>query len=350
MAIPANYQEISIESLPELSARLKAEGHRFVQVLAVNTEAGIDVQYTFMKDGVLEVFTIKGVQKGMPIPSITDNFIAAFVFENEIHDLFGVEVRNIAIDFKGNFYAVAQREPMTIISPAQKAARDKAKKAAAAKAERARQAAAANASFVTEHPYAKAKVTGVAPSAAAADIELKMAGADPEKIARVKAALAAKAKKAEQEAEAAKPQVFDEQLEAKLAAMDPEKAAKVRTAMARKAKLADMDPEKAAQVRGALTNEAKLESQRAVGQQTPQKQAELEAKLAQLDPERAAKVRAALDARARQETAKAEHDEKVAVLEERLKNMDPEKAARVRAAFLEKQRAAGAGADGKAGE
>lgn len=149
MAIPANYQEISIESLPELSARLKAEGHRFVQVLAVNTEAGIDVQYTFMKDGVLEVFTIKGVQKGMPIPSITDNFIAAFVFENEIHDLFGVEIRNIAIDFKGNFYAVAQREPMTIISPAQKAARDKAKKAAAAKAERARQAAAANASFVT---------------------------------------------------------------------------------------------------------------------------------------------------------------------------------------------------------
>ena len=61
-------------------------------------------------------------------------------------------------------------------------------------------------------------------------------------------------------------------------------------------------------------------------------------------------MRAALDARARQETAKAEHDEKVAVLEERLKNMDPEKAARVRAAFLEKQRAAGAGADGKAGE
>ena len=105
MAIPAKYQEISIESLPELSARLKAEGHRFVQVLAVNTEAGIDVQYTFMKDGVLEVFTIKGVQKGMPIPSITDNFIAAFVFENEIHDLFGVEIRNIAIDFKGNFYA-----------------------------------------------------------------------------------------------------------------------------------------------------------------------------------------------------------------------------------------------------
>ena len=46
MAIPAKYQEISIESLPELSARLKAEGHRSCRcLLAVNTEAGIDVQY-----------------------------------------------------------------------------------------------------------------------------------------------------------------------------------------------------------------------------------------------------------------------------------------------------------------
>ena len=49
----------------------------------------------------------------MPIPSITDNFIAAFVFENEIHDLFGVEIRNIAIDFKGQFLCRgAAREPI----------------------------------------------------------------------------------------------------------------------------------------------------------------------------------------------------------------------------------------------
>ena len=337
MAIPAQYQEISVEGLPALSERMQTEGHRFVQVLAVNTEAGIDVQYTFMKDGVLEVFTIKGVTPEIPIPSITDRFIAAFVFENEIHDLFGVNVRDIAIDFGGNFYVTAQPSPMTIISPAQKAAREKAKKAAAAKAERARQAAAANASFVTSHPDAKGKVAGVAPSANAEDIELKMAGADPEKIARVKA-----------EAQAARPQVYDEALEAKLSAMDPEKAAKVRAAMAAKAKLSGMEPEKAQAVRGALANEAKMESQRATGQATAQQQAELDAKLAQLDPEKAAKARAALDARARQETAQAEHDEKVAVLEERLKNMDPEKAAKVRAAFEEKQRQAQE--NGKAGE
>ena len=348
MAIPATYTEVSIEGLPALAARMQAEGARFVQVLAVNTESGIDVQYTFMQDGCLNNFTIKGVRKEMPIPSITDRFIAAFVFENEIHDLFGLDIRNIAIDFKGHFYATAVKEPMTVISPEQKAAREKAAKAAAAKAARAKQAAAANASFVTSHPDAKQKVSGVAPSDSEEDIELRMAGTDPEKIARVRAAMARKAKLAAEEASAVKGQVFDEELEAKLAAMDPEKAAKVRAAMARKAKLADMQPEKAEQVRGALANKAKLESQRATGQQTSEKQAELEAKLSQLDPERAAKVRAALDAKARKETAQAEHDEKVAVLEERLKNMDPERAAKVRAAFEAKQAAAALGADSAA--
>ncbi len=345
MAIPATYTEVSIEGLPALAERMQNEGARFVQVLAVNTEAGIDVQYTFMLNGCLNNFTVKGVRKEMPIPSITNRFIAAFVFENEIHDLFGLDIRNIAIDFKGHFYATAVKEPMTVISPEQKAAREKAAKAAAAKAARAKQAAAANASFYAAHPDAKHKVTGVAPSDTEEDIELRMAGADPEKIARVRAAMARKSKLAAEEASAAQSQVYDEELEAKLAAMDPEKAAKVRAAMARKAKLSDMQPEKAEQVRGALANKAKLESQRASGQQTSERQAELEAKLSQLDPERAAKVRAALDAKARRDTAQAEHDEKVAVLEERLKNMDPERAAKVRAAFLAKQAKAAGGTE-----
>ena len=58
------------------------------------------------------------------------------------------------------------------------------------------------------HPDAKGKVTGVAPSANAEDIELKMAGADPEKIARVKAALAAKAKRAEADGTSARTHPF----------------------------------------------------------------------------------------------------------------------------------------------
>lgn len=216
MTLKTEFVPLTLEGLPALAAEKKADGCRFVQMLCVNTEDGIDLIYSFMKDGVLVNHEIKGVKKGTPVPSVTDQFIAAFVFENEAHDLFGVDVRGIAIDFGGNFYALAQKEPMTVISPAQKAARDKAAKIAAAKAAK-EQAAAAG-----EGAEAAAK-----PADDAAAMEAKLAGMDPEKAAKVRAAMEAKAKK---EA-AAKQAAADD----KIANLDPEKAAKVKAALEAKA-------------------------------------------------------------------------------------------------------------------
>ena len=182
MALETEFVPLAVEELPERAAALKAQGWRFVQVLAVNTEDGIDLIYSFTKDGRLANHEIKGVKKGTAVPSITDTFLAAFVFENEIHDLFGVDVEGIAIDFGGNFYALAQKEPMTVISPEQKAAREKARKAAAAKAakEKATQAAAAGAAAPAQ-------------PASGAELEEKLAGMDPEKAAKVRAAMEARA-------------------------------------------------------------------------------------------------------------------------------------------------------------
>lgn len=208
MALETKYMTMSADDILRCSSEHKAGGWRFVQMLCTNTEDGIDVQYSFMKGNLIENWTVKGVQKGQHIPSITGDFLAAFVFENESHDLFGVKIDGIAIDFAGKFYDLAMSEPMTVISPAQKAAREKAAKLAAAKA---------------------AKEAGSAP--AADSIEDKLAGMDPEKAAKVRAAMEAKAKKAAAEAEKAK----QEELESKLAGMDPEKAAKVKAAMEAKA-------------------------------------------------------------------------------------------------------------------
>ena len=110
----------------EVAQKAKHEHLRFVQILAVNTESGIDLIYSYMEpfsEGAekaeLYNYKVSGVGKEDVIPSITDFFLEAFVFENEIHDLFGVNIEGIAIDFKGKFYALSQKEPMTIISKAQ---------------------------------------------------------------------------------------------------------------------------------------------------------------------------------------------------------------------------------------
>lgn len=214
------------------------QGWRYVQTLAVNTEKGVDLIYSYMLDGVLDNKVVRDVPRDAEIPSITDLYLEAFVFENEIHDLFGVKFTDIAIDFGGNFYQLSVKEPMTIISPEQLAAREKAKKIAAAKAakaEKARAAKAANAEFLTTHPDAKAPSRDKIIEPSSQLDEAKLAGMDPEKVARVRAAMAAKAKKAKEQAAAEEARKAAE-LEEKLANMDPVKAAKVRAAMEAKAK------------------------------------------------------------------------------------------------------------------
>ena len=193
MSFDIAFEPLTIEGLLDFSASRKQEGWRFVQILAVNTEAGIDLEYSFMKDGTLVNSKIEGVQKTDVVPSISDDFLEAFVFENEIHELFGVQISDIAIDFEGNFYDLAQNEPMTVISPEQKAAREKAKKLEAAKKAKAAKAAAAKqqAGEGAAAPAAQADKPAVD-----AQLEAKLAGMDPEKAAKVRAAMEAKAAKA----------------------------------------------------------------------------------------------------------------------------------------------------------
>lgn len=143
MPFTTEFNTVTIEELPALSKDRLENDWRFVQILATATDTGVDVQYTFMKDTILQNSTIQNVQPEDVIPSITDNFLAAFVFENEVHDLFGVKIEGIAIDFDGKFYDLTEAEPMRVISPEFKATREKAAKAAAAKAAKAAQAAKA---------------------------------------------------------------------------------------------------------------------------------------------------------------------------------------------------------------
>ena len=50
MTLQSEFIPLTIEGLPALAAEKKAEGARFVQMLCVNTEEGIDLVYSFMKD------------------------------------------------------------------------------------------------------------------------------------------------------------------------------------------------------------------------------------------------------------------------------------------------------------
>ena len=185
MAFESDFTVIPLEQAHDLAVQMKERGARFIQVHAVNCEGSCDLYYSYMEDGAVHNYKVVGITPDMPVQSITDVFLAAFVFENEARELFGIDMRDVAIDFGGHMYDLAETAPMTYISPEQKAAREKARKAAAAKAAKEAEAAATPAAAASP----KAKPAAVAQ----ADLEAKLAGMDPEKAAKVRAAMAAKA-------------------------------------------------------------------------------------------------------------------------------------------------------------
>ena len=190
MSLESKFIDYTLDDITRVKEEKLADGWRAVQVLCTNCEDGIEIVYTYAKANVLENYIVHGVTKDDTVPSITDAFIGMFPFENEAHDLFGVNVEGIAIDFGGKFYDLATPEPMTVISAEKKAAMEKAAKVAAAKA-------------AAEAKRAAAVEPKAAPSIEQqrADFEAKIANLDPAKAAKMRAAFEAKLAKQAKEGE-----------------------------------------------------------------------------------------------------------------------------------------------------
>ena len=221
----AIYTTVGIDELLSHVQALKGSGARFVQMHAERCvdDGSYRLIYTFInvraaqehiaQDGsyAIENLVVEGIDQYQEIPSISSYYPAVFPFENEAHDLFGLAITDMQVDFNGFFYQVSTAEPMSVITPEVKAAREKAMKVRAAAEAKARKAAA-------EKAVAAAATAGEGAAGVAAAQPAAAAGSD-----------------AQHDEAAAKAALKAAEMEAKLAAMDPEKAAKVRAALAAKA-------------------------------------------------------------------------------------------------------------------
>lgn len=235
----AIYTTVGIDELLSHVQALKGVGARFVQMHAERCvdDGSYRLVYTFIdvraaqehiaQDGsyAIENLVVEGIDQYQEIPSISSYYPAVFPFENETHDLFGLAITDMQIDFKGFFYQVSTAEPMSVITPEVKAAREKAMKVRAAAEAKARKAAAEKA--------AAAAATAGESAASAGDASAAARAGDAAGVAAQPAAAAGS--DAQHDDAAAKAALKAAEMEAKLAAMDPEKAAKVRAALAAKA-------------------------------------------------------------------------------------------------------------------
>ncbi len=108
--------EIEIGALIENVCRMKERGARLVQICCVREPADkgqathFELHYTF--DSKYQLTSCKmTIEPETEIPSITGIYPCAFLYENEMHDLYGIRIKDINIDYKGTFYKLARPRP-----------------------------------------------------------------------------------------------------------------------------------------------------------------------------------------------------------------------------------------------
>lgn len=107
------FNRIEVSDIVSTARERSGEGCRFIAINATTTDDGVELLYVYRKKegGELEGYTAH-VDPGAHVESITGVYPEAFVFENETHDLFGIDIDGIAIDYAGDFYRVNVAYPM----------------------------------------------------------------------------------------------------------------------------------------------------------------------------------------------------------------------------------------------
>ncbi len=104
---------ISVGDVVAKAEEAKKSGHRLVQIGCTKIGDDFEIIYTYDKEYILTNYRIT-IKADVTIPSISGVYWGAFVYENEIHDLYGLTVTGINIDFKGTFYKTAIKHPFSV--------------------------------------------------------------------------------------------------------------------------------------------------------------------------------------------------------------------------------------------
>jgi NADH:ubiquinone oxidoreductase subunit C len=96
----SNEREINRENLLNEIAAMIPKGFRFATMTCIDVGDSFEILYHFDKDYQLHTLRLK-LHKGQKLPSISDIIFAAVIVENEMKDLFGIQIKGLALDYEG---------------------------------------------------------------------------------------------------------------------------------------------------------------------------------------------------------------------------------------------------------
>jgi NADPH-dependent glutamate synthase beta subunit-like oxidoreductase len=96
---------------------LKAQGARLITITALDHDKEIEYIYNFARDLDVVNLRVKTPRKES-MPSISSLYPSAFLFENELQDLFKIQVSGISVDFGGKLLTIEGADDTTLVKPA----------------------------------------------------------------------------------------------------------------------------------------------------------------------------------------------------------------------------------------
>ncbi len=113
MSEPQEIIPVEKDALLGAVSDLFAQGYRRVQIGCTTLENAYELNYSFDRDYHFKNLRVTAKPED-EIQSISVIYPNAFLYENEIHDLFGLNIKNMNVDYKGTFYRTVIKTPFSI--------------------------------------------------------------------------------------------------------------------------------------------------------------------------------------------------------------------------------------------
>jgi ech hydrogenase subunit D len=107
----ANIEIITADVLLGKVRALRDQGYRLVQIGAARLPDSMELTYSFDRENHLANLRLHLPLPEPRVPSISSIYKCVLLYENEIHDQFGIQVEGMAVNFHGNLYKTAIKHP-----------------------------------------------------------------------------------------------------------------------------------------------------------------------------------------------------------------------------------------------
>ena len=103
-------EPITMEQFLPSVIRFKMDGWRVVQICASRLPEQYELSYSFAKEYDMRTLRLT-VNQDQPVSSITQVYPCAFIQENEVAELFGVNIESMENDYQHRLYRIDQDMP-----------------------------------------------------------------------------------------------------------------------------------------------------------------------------------------------------------------------------------------------